>query len=118
MSMDQPVKLGPKRIFLAIGRRIWPIARTRIEQRLADIEQRLADIKQRLADSEQRHADSGHIEKRLEQQQAEIEKRLAEIEPNLPAFLNAVTTIRAFGFELQQQRDILKRQETRISDGG
>jgi predicted SAM-dependent methyltransferase len=48
MTINTRIKLIVKRILPAAGRRIWPIARRRIEQRLAGIEQRLAGIEQNL----------------------------------------------------------------------
>jgi predicted SAM-dependent methyltransferase len=48
MTINTPIKSIVKRILPAAGRRIWPIARRRIEQRLAGIEQRLAGIEQNL----------------------------------------------------------------------
>jgi hypothetical protein len=48
--------------------------------------------------------------RRIEQRLAAVEQRLTSIEQHIPAFLNAVSTVGAFGFELRQQQKVLERQ--------
>lgn len=47
--------------------------------------------------------------RRFEQRLAGVEQRLAGIEQHIPAFLNAISTVSAFGFELRQQHGVLDR---------
>ncbi|MDX3809782.1 MAG: hypothetical protein QHC89_25780 [Bosea sp. (in: a-proteobacteria)] len=95
-------------IALPVWRRIW----ARLETRIAPIESRLVEL-------ESRHAP---IESRL----AELESRHTALDQawnaHLPAFLNAVSTVGAFGHRLSAQARELDQLSTRAQqlevDGG
>lgn len=45
-----------------------------------------------------------------------LEQRLQALEQHLPAFLNAVSSVGAFGFELHQQRETLQREILNVQE--
>jgi hypothetical protein len=82
--------------------RIWPMIETRVaplEARVVPLEARVVPLEARVAPLEARVAP-------LEARVAPLEARVAQFESgwrqHLPAFLNSISTVRSFGFELSK----------------